>query len=192
MVDASVITPFKCYLCEQWKGDKHRSFTMEFADGESVDVCDSENCKPSHRHDGDVRTVVLEKMAGLGMEDDYMSSEGWGYCGRFGNYLLFQDTQGHWESSEYPSVEEAEERYQKLFDIGWGAWEDDAHIYCDRGIYYVTIEGKEIGRVHSGNCPHDNYLRRAKAMVSLEMRKTGYYPNVWLSDDRSMHRIDVW
>jgi hypothetical protein len=167
---------------------------MAFADGEHVDICKdcAADAEASHKYEG-VYAMVLDKMADLGMEDDYMSSDGWGYCGKFDNWLLYNDTQGSVTTEEFKTAELAQKHFDRLHDEGWGYSEDDASIYKDRGVYNVYFGGKELARIIPGdNYFGDNPLRRAKAMISLEMRRQGWYPNVWLGDDYSNRRIDVW
>lgn len=116
--------------------------------------------------------------------DDHMSNEGWGYCARIDNYLVYEDTQGFVTFDEFGSSERAEEEFYKLYKLGWGASESDYYITWDRGKYraYDGDSGKaielwpdihgEIGR------------RRALAAVSLHMRRTGYWPDVWEEGER--------
>ena len=61
-------------------------------------------------------------------EDDIMTSEGWGYCGRFGKFLLMEDSQGFVTYSDEGSEEAAEKEFSRLYAEGWGADEDDAYI----------------------------------------------------------------
>jgi hypothetical protein len=71
-------------------------------------------------------------------------------------------------------------------DDGFGAQEDDGWISCDRGGYFASLGGKRLGTFER--------LSRAKAAISLEMRRSGYYPNVFLSGEHgpTVRRIDVW
>jgi hypothetical protein len=66
-----------------------------------------------------------------------------------------------------------------------GADEYDAYISWSRRGYEVSFEGKHVGTFETE--------RRARAAVSVEMRRSGYFPNVYVvSDHGNLHRIEVW
>ena len=118
-------------------------------------------------------------------EDDYMTSEGWGYCGQFGRFLLMEDTSGFVTFEEYRTTAEAQKEFDKYYSAGWGANEDDAYISEESRGYSVSFEGKHIGTFER--------MTRAKAAVSLAMRKSGYFPSVWVVNERgSIDSISVW
>lgn len=117
-------------------------------------------------------------------EDDFMSSESWGYCGRFGKWLLFEDERGFVYAQEYPTVEAAVKEFDSLHDDGWGYQEDDYSISFERGHWYAYDGGKEIGR----------YERRSRALaaVSLEARRSGYYGSCWEDYGNSIRSVRYW
>jgi hypothetical protein len=132
--------------------------------------------------------LILDAWNSLGEEDDFMSNEGWGYCARFGQYLLMQDSSGFITYEDYDTEEKAQKRYDELYEDGWGADENDAYIGQDRGKWIAVFEGKhlDIWSPHHKRYDYDEGItrRRALARVRLEMMRTGYYPNVWEEHER--------
>ena len=129
------------------------------------------------------KALILYSWSLDSSEDDYMSNDGWGYCGRFGQYLLFEDTRGAVSYWDEGTEEKADKEFQRLYRDGWGSSEDDAYISQERyGRWYVTMGGKEINVWE--NKLGEVTARRCIAAVSLEMRKQGYYPNVWIVNER--------
>lgn len=118
-------------------------------------------------------------------EDWFLSDES-GYMGQFGRFVLTIDSQGFVTAEEYDTYDKATERLNGAEDYGFGADEHDAWISLERGGYYVSFDGKTIGKYETE--------RRARAAVSVEMRRTGYYPNVFLTGEHgpTVRRIDVW
>ena len=131
--------------------------------------------------------LLLDNLVSNSQFDDIMFHDGWGMCARFENYLLFEDTNGFVTYEEFESIEAAAKEYDSYFSQGWGAQDDDAYIYEDRGYkpYGVSFAGKHVG----------NYSRlsRARAAISLEARKSGIYPSAWYQDDRGdLSPITYW
>jgi hypothetical protein len=130
--------------------------------------------------------MTLDRWSLNGMEDNYMSNEGWGYVGRFGKYLFFHDDRGFRSFEEYPDEARAEAEFDRLYAQGWGAQEDDAYI---EGTH-VSFAGKPLNVWGRGRWGHPIVRgegidqRRCIARVRLEAMKTGYYPNLWLVSDR--------
>ena len=124
-----------------------------------------------------------------GMEDDQMWNEGWGYCGRFGQFLLMVDDRGFVTYEEYNDKADAENSFQSLWEDGWGANESDAFIGHERGEWYVSFDGEPLqvwGRGTHGHPLTRNEgidQRRCIARVRLEAMKTGYYPPLWYQSD---------
>jgi len=189
-----VITPFKCIVCSKWKGEHHLGETLHFVDDSStdLDICDEcvEEAEESRKFEGAYARALYE-LDMDGMEEDYMSSEWGDYVALFGNWLLYCDSQGFVTAEEFRSVEAAVEHFTIIHDEGMGYHEEDATIYADNwGNYQVSFDGKHIANVRRED--YENPLRRAKAIISVEMRKSGFFPNVWLTDDRTARRIEVW
>jgi len=128
------------------------------------------------------RCLLLYAWSMESSEDDYMSSEGYGYCGRFGQYLLFEDTQGFVSYEDCGTEEEAGKEFQRLYSDGMGADETDAYIEFSRGGYAVSFDGKPLDIWPRSECDAIS-KRRAIARVRLESMRTGYYPNLWEVSD---------
>jgi hypothetical protein len=132
------------------------------------------------------RCLLLYAWSGSG-EDDFMSSESYGYCGRFGRYLLFEDSQGFVSYEDCGTEEKADKEFQRLYADGMGASEFDAFIYWDRNGYAVSFEGKPLEIWPAWNKRYSDEgitRRRAIARVRLESLRTGYYPNLWEESER--------
>jgi hypothetical protein len=122
---------------------------------------------------------------GGGDEDDSCSSESWGYLARYGSWIFTEDTQGFVYAYDYGTIEKAEREFSRLYDVGYGANDDDAWVGFDHGYYHVVIAGKAIGKYERES--------RALAAISLEARRTGCYPNAWVESERGgMARRDYW
>jgi hypothetical protein len=129
--------------------------------------------------------LVLEHLDQDGGADWTLSDES-GYCAQIDRHLLLQDSSGFMEVRSFATAALAEKEMSSYEDQGMGASEDDAYISYENNGIGVSFGGKHIGRF--------NTLRRAKACVSVEMRKSGYYPNVFLCGEHgpTIRRIDVW
>lgn len=126
------------------------------------------------------KVLILEALAGNGSEDDYMTSEGWGYCGRFERFLLSEDTSGFVSFEEFPTAKEAEKRFMALYSEGWGYQEDDAVISEDGSVWFG---GKQLN-VYPPRHTEEISDRRKLAAIRLEMSRSGFYPNVWKFSER--------
>jgi hypothetical protein len=125
------------------------------------------------------KVLLLDHFAGISMEDDYMWNDGWGYCGRFDNYLLFVDTNGFVTFEEFDTVDKADQYFMRLYKEGWGAQEDDAYIGEDGSVWF---SGKAVHVWENKN--GEITERRRLAAIRLEMSKQGFYPNVWIDNGR--------
>lgn len=132
------------------------------------------------------KLLILDAWSGDGSyEDDHMASDGWGYCARIGRYLYMHDTQGFRSFQEHATVALADAEFTRLYLDGWGACEDDAYITDDRDGYAVSFEGKYLGTFPRYN--------RARAAISLAMRKGGFFPSVWHCTERGgITNVEVW
>jgi len=132
------------------------------------------------------KVLILYSFSLNNSEDAFCNSEGWGYLGQFGNYLLTEDTQGFVEFEEFDSPEAAYKEFERLFNDGWGADEYDAYIESNGFKYSVSFLGKSL-EVWTNNRGTDYdqgiTLRRCRARVRLEAIKTGMYPNLWYVSD---------
>lgn len=135
---------------------------------------------------GDIgKALILYACSMDGMEDDRMYQEGWGYCAIIGRFLLMEDDRGFVTFEEFESDDKAWEKFDRYYSSGWGAQDDDAYISDERGGYSVSFNGKYIGTFERYN--------RARAAVSLEMRKSGFYPSVWHVEERGdISNVSVW
>lgn len=126
---------------------------------------------------GDVQSLVLYAWSMDSSEDDFMQNEGWGYCARFGRYLLYTDTQGFVSSDEFKDEEAAVKEFNRLYREGWGFdWESGGCISEDRGEYLLSVDGNPEGRF--------SRLNRARAAMRLYSMRNGYYPDLWLCSER--------
>lgn len=122
------------------------------------------------------KCLILYAWSQDGMEDNFMSSEGYGYCSQLGNFLLFCDTSGFYSFEEFSTEAEADKEFDRLYSDGMGASEEDGYISDSRdGGYDVSFAGRYIGTF--------NREARARAAISLEMRKSGFYPDIWSIND---------
>lgn len=177
--------------------DDNRSYasheTVE-VEGQTFIVCDS--CLENHRGPGKFEgeagddqslalALVLHALAAEGWVDEALADES-GSVSRIGRYLLVEDDRGFVEVRTFDSPEAAQRELDGYEDDGLGASEDDAWISSGTRGWEVSFAGKFIGTFKRES--------RARAAVSLEMRKSGYYPNVWLAGEHgpSVRRIDVW
>ncbi len=140
-----------------------------------------EGCRGYHRSSLGIG-LILYAWSMVSAEDDLMTSEGWGYCGRFGKYLLFEDTNGAVTYEDCGSIERAEKRFNVLYDDGMGANEDDAYIESNGFRYSVSFEGKSLD-VWAPKHTDEITERRCVARVRLESMRKGFYPNLWIVSD---------
>lgn len=124
------------------------------------------------------KALILYEWMGTSGEDDFMSNDGWGYCGRFGSILVMEDTSGFFDFEEFKDEEAAEKKFNEWYNEGWGAQEDDIYLVCERFQGWQAWEsGKQIHvwSNHEGEITRERVL----AAISLHMRKTGCFPNIW-------------
>jgi hypothetical protein len=185
-----VVTSHQCVGCDQYKADRHLESVVIgdetlYACETCVDALEGPGKHEAVDESDRALCVVLEYLAGISMED-YMLTDDWqGYVGVFGKYLLLEDGRGFVEVRELADSDAAMREVNGFEDDGFGADESDAWISSERNGYSVSFDGKYI----------DTYprLNRAMAKVSLLMRDSGYYPNVFLAGEHgpSVRRIDV-
>jgi hypothetical protein len=115
--------------------------------------------------------------------DDRMGPDGWGSITRLHNYLLNESDSGFVDFDEYESVEKAQKVWDDLYSDGWGQSEYDIFLSFDRGKWHAFDgdAGKEIEvwPNHEGEITRDRVL----AAISLHMRKTGCFPDIWEVND---------
>ena len=192
---ANAVKPAHCALCDTWKGEADMVAKIE-NDWCCLDCAETHNgpgkFEAYHYNESSADELgylgiclILDQWGYDGNEDENMSSEGWGYCGRFGNYLLYHDTSGFVTYHEYDTVDEAVKAYLKLYEAGMGASEFDAYVFDERSKYGASVEGKHLGVYDTE--------RRAIAAVRLECMRTGYYPDLWLENERgSLTLVENW
>lgn len=138
-------------------------------------------------HESDLPlALVLDYLAGISMEDYFLSDEGWGYAGVFDRHILTIDCRGFYDVTSFQTHDLAMREVNAMEDDGMGASDEDAYIsYGNHGIE-VSLAGKHLGTFTTE--------RRARAAVSVAMRKEGFYPNVWLTGEHgpTIRRIEVW
>lgn len=129
--------------------------------------------------------VVLESIAGDSGMDHWLTDDYQGYVGIVDRFMLIEDDRGFVDVRAFASPDAAMREINGYEDDGFGADQHDAWITDERGGYAVSFDGKYVDRFPR--------LNRAKAMVSLLMRDSGYYPNVFLSGEHgpSVRRIEV-
>lgn len=181
----------KCIVCEGSRPEwAYQAVTVGDDSYTVCEGCANEYAGPGRGEgiDDDDRPLaaVLEHFAGLGMED-HMLADGSGYAGQFSEHILIVDDRGFVDVRTFPNADAARREMDSFENDGMGASEDDAYIRYDgsRGLS-VSFAGKFIGSYPT--------LRRAKACVSVLMRREGYYPNVWLTHEHgpTIRRISVW
>jgi hypothetical protein len=173
-----------CYVCE--RTDYLNSETVQLDDARFT-ICETCTRNTPGKFEGEpARTVVLWALTLNGFADAWLSDESYGYLGRVGKYLVQEDDQGFVTSMEFSSADAAQQKMNSYEDDGFGASEDDAWISLAHGWIDVSFAGEHLGRFETE--------RRARAAVSVAMRKTGYFPNVWLTGEHgpSVRRIEVW
>lgn len=183
--------PFQCAVCEKVRVITDAVVTVE--DSTVCVHCVDEHNSPFGRYSGcrdDAESLgtllLLEAWDMNSGADDFMSNDGWGYCARIGRFLYVHDSQGFLSYTEYRDDAAAEKEFNDLYLQGWGADETDAYVSWDRGRVYISFEGKELDIWRPRHAPEWEAIteRRALARVRLEMSRTGYYPNVWIVDER--------
>lgn len=198
---------YQCRVCDEWRYSQSSPLWkgipwIAYLDGDyCCQVCHDAHDSPGkfsqargfHRSELGKALILYSWSGDCSYQDDSMSNEGWGYCGRFGRYLLFEDTSGFVTFEEFDSDEKANKRFDELYCAGMGASEDDFYIQAGRNGIEVWQSYKQI---HVWPSRNEEYVteRRALAAVSLEMRKQGYYPNVWICGERGDMRLakGVW
>jgi hypothetical protein len=182
----------KCVICERLLPTQEMyNLDETYICGLCVDENDGRGKYEAYLHDYDAlaKALILRCWSHMSSEDDYMSSEGWGYCGRFGRFLLYEDTRGFVTFDEFSTDWSAKEEFARLYDQGWGASEDDAFISSHNGHWHVQFGSEELNVWGRGKYGHPIVLhegideRRCVARVRLEAMKTGYYPNLWIESD---------
>lgn len=167
------------------------SFTTVEIDGSTYRVCDHclldadgpgkfEGCR-----DDLPLALALYALRRDGAYDSELSDDSLSVA-RFERYLLIEDSQGFVEVREFAGSTTAQAEMDGYEDDGLGASEDDAWLSYQNGGIAVSFAGKHVGTYERES--------RARAAVSLAMRKQGYYPNVWLAGEHGpgIRRIDVW
>jgi hypothetical protein len=186
-----VIAAHKCSVCEQWKGERN----LEQVEDLDLFVCES--CLEDHENrPGKFEGVAYDDlpfalaMYAQGPEnyaDHFITDEYQGAAFVIGKRIWLEDERGFVDVREFASHEAAMKELDSWEDYGFGASEQDAWINCSSySGYEVMFESKHVGNFKT--------LRRAKAAVSIAMRKAGYFPNVYLTGEHgpSIRRIEVW
>jgi len=186
------LTATPCVNCESRSYVEHVDVKIA---GELYRVCDV--CLADHdgpgkfeqvRHDDETLATALALYALdlAGSSEDFLSDEWNGHASRIGAFVLTVDGQGFVNFEEFDSEELASKWLYSLEDDGFGASEDDAFISYESNGIYASFGGKSLGRFER--------FTRAKAAISVEMRRQGYFPNVFVSGEHGpgVRRIDVW
>jgi hypothetical protein len=179
----------KCVICE-----KSSQELYEVQVGDDADqVCEAcvEDADGPGRYEGfhgaELATLlVLERIDLDGGADEFLSDEGNGYLAAIGQYVYCVDSQGFHSYQEERDAAAAVKRLRDAEDDGFGASEDDAYVTFTTHGVEASLAGKSLGTFRTE--------RRARAAVSVAMRKEGYFPNVFLQGEHgpSVRRIDVW
>lgn len=173
-----------CDICKQTQTLSSMAVTVDDGNGAigyCCYVCEGEQV--GHKFDS-AAALVLYEWDMNGSADDFMSSEGWGYCAQFGRWLLVNDDRGFVSAHEYADVAKATAEFAEWYAEGWGADESDAYVSHEGyGRVHVSFDGKSLD-VWAPRHTDGITERRALARVRLEMMRTGYYPNVWLVNER--------
>lgn len=186
------LTATPCRVCESRTYVTH--VDVKLAD-ETVRVCDA--CLEAHDgpgkfegvgHDDETlaTALALYSIDLDGGADFTLSDESNGYAAQIGSFVLTVDDRGFVGVETFESDEKAMNWINRLEDDGFGASEDDGWISYERDGIHASLSGKHLGKFER--------LTRAQAAISVEMRKSGYYPNVFLSGEHgpSVRRINVW
>jgi hypothetical protein len=184
------ITARRCLLGDHFRADRH-VYAVE-VDGETFYACeacvsqhDGPGAHEGYSEDSLATLLVLEHLDGDGGADFFLSDES-GYAAQLGRFVYKRDDRGFHSYEEFSSPEEAVKHMNGMEDDGFGADESDAYItFTPRGVE-VSFDGKHIGTYERES--------RARAAVSVEMRRSGYFPNVFLCGEHgpTIRRIDVW
>ena len=173
------------------------AFTLKLADDGADGKCCYACLEPVKRFgkfqaysndpDSLATALILYSWSMDSSSDDVMgNTDSYGYFERFGNFITCHDSQGFFTYEEFSSVESAEKEWNRYSENGASADEYDAYIEFQWNSGYSVSFNAE----HLGNFDTE---RRARAAVSVEMRKTGYYPSVWIvSDHGNIHSTSVW
>lgn len=185
-----VVTSHKCVACDSFHADSRLEPVTVGSD--VFYACEScESCMDGPgKHEGVDESdralcVVLEHLAGISWEDYWLSDDYQGYVGVFDRFMLVEDERGFVDVRTFADADSAMRECNSFEDRGFGADENDAYIGISNRGYEVSFDGKYV----------DTYprLNRAMAKVSLLMRDSGYYPNVFLTGEHgpTIRRIDV-
>lgn len=182
----------ECAVCHRY----FRAADVEVVDdgagtiGYACDDCIAAHDRPGkfEGNGGDLAAALVLYAWSLDSgEDDSMSNESWGYCGRFGRWLLIEDDRGFVSAQEYRSVEAASREFQSFYDDGWAAQEDD--YYIDGSHYGGYTVAESLGNGLWTSHTFDR-LTRARAWFRLKSMRDGYHPNLWLDEGNGIRRID--
>lgn len=117
--------PLECSTCHRFYAAGDILATIE--DVRTCRACVADHSTPgkfeAYSDDAEEMATVLALYASMlsSGEDDFMSSDGWGYCGRFGTFLLFEDERGAVTFEEYATSDKAQKRFDSLYDEGMAA-----------------------------------------------------------------------
>jgi hypothetical protein len=180
-----------CVISSHWVPEKDTVAHLE--DDYACMDCVSDHANPGrfekyvHNPEELGTVLILDHWSRNDGADEYMHAQGWGYCGLFDKYLLYEDDQGFVTYDEFPTREKATEQYERWFNDGWGAQEDDAYISYESHRPEIYFNGKplEVWPDATGELTE----RRMLARIRLEMIRTGFYPNVWIDQGRGSLRL---
>ena len=130
--------------------------------------------------------ILYEWSMESGAEDESMGPDGWGRITRFDNFLLNEESSGFVTFDEYKTSEEAEKVFQTLYMEGWGQTEYDIFVSHDyrRGWQAYDGDSGKVIQVWPREGSEEVGRQRVLAAVSLHMRKTGYFPDIWEVGER--------
>jgi hypothetical protein len=138
--------------------------------------------------DGDEQLALALVLQSIDIDcgaDHFLSDES-GYAAAIDRFILTCDSSGFVDVQEYRTPELALKRMDEFEDDGFGATEDDGWIVYERHGIAAYLGTEDLGVF--------SRLSRAKAAMSLAMRRQGYFPNVFVADEHgpSVRRVDVW
>lgn len=185
------LTAIPCRVCESRAYVGHEDVTVGDEPYRVCDVCLADNSGPgkfegNHSDYELALALVLYALVLDGDMGDHSLIDESESAYQFGNLILVQDSQGFTDVREFSDAAAATREMDGWEDDGMGAHEDDGWISYESNGIHASLSGTHLGTF--------TRLSRAKAAISLEMRKTGYYPNVFLSGEHgpTVRRIDVW
>jgi hypothetical protein len=188
----NTLTATPCKVCESRAYVEHVDVTIDADVFRVCDVCLADHDGPGKfegpARDGDEQlalALVLQSLDLDGCADHFLSDES-GYAAAIDRFILTIDSSGFVDVQEYVDSAVALDRMNDFEGDGFGAQGDDGWISCERGGYFASLGGKRLGTFER--------LTRAQAAISLEMRRSGYFPNVFLAGEHghSVRRVDVW